>query len=313
MHVLIIGGNGFIGRNLTRYFTNAGDKVTVIGRSVSYEPVAGESFYSIQETGLNLIAGYLNQSDDYVVIDLAYTSVPNTSFDDPVKDFSENLYNVIRHLEFAKRIPVAKYIYISSGGTVYGNVASSPINEDCSNFPLSPYGITKMACERYVNLYHQVHGLNTGIVRPANIYGPGQKPFRGQGFVSTALGLAYKGEPAHVFGDGTHERDYLFIDDFCDGLNDIIKHGQSGHIYNLGSAQGVSTNQVVARINDLLHNEQIMLEVQHYPNRPFDVRSNVLDYSKVNALNGWRPKTTFNDGIAITQKWIREYMAANHL
>jgi len=309
--VIIIGGSGFMGRNLTRYLCDNGWPVTVIGRRTEYTKVADELYYSVTDGGLERLNSKLDPSLFYVIIDLAYTSVPNTSYDDPVKDFSENLGNVIRHLQFATQIRTHKYIYVSSGGTVYGNVPDSPIREHAENFPLSPYGITKMACERYVHLYHKTHGLDVQIVRPANIYGPGQIPFRGQGIVATALGLAYKGEPVRIFGDGSHERDYLYIDDFCRALSDVIHYGLSGEIYNVGSSAGLSINQVVDHINLLLSSEGLTLQRQYLPGRPFDVHSNVLDCSRLRALAGWKPQTGFEQGLTITQQWIKAYLEQN--
>jgi UDP-glucose 4-epimerase len=306
---ILIGGNGFIGSWMRATLAAAGHEVIVVGRSASTDH--GHVYFST----IAMLEAYIAtqpQGNSYVVIDLAYTSVPNTSYDNPVKDFSENLYNVIQHLDFALRIAARKFVYISSGGTVYGNVLMSPVHEQCENFPLSPYGITKMACERYVNLYHHTHGLNINIVRPANIYGPGQKPFRGQGFVSTAYGLAYKNEPVSIFGDGGHVRDYLYVADFCKAVMALIEKGEEGAIYNIGSGEGLSINQVVQAINHTLEEEQIELKCAYKPSRLFDVATNVLDSGKLMSVTGWAPETSFKEGLLITKKWIKQYIANNH-
>jgi len=280
--------------------------VIVIGRNVNYKQFAGESYFSSVSDAKSAIKK--NSSNAYVVIDLAYTSVPNTSYDDPVKDFSENLNNVINHLLFVEEIGAEKYIYVSSGGTVYGNVNADIITEDASNFPLSPYGITKMACERYVHLYNKTHNIFTCILRPSNVYGPGQKPFRGQGFIATALGLAYKNLPVTIYGTGSQVRDNIFIDDFCRGVFDVIEYGENGGIYNVSEGKGMSNLEVLNNIQQLVKGDLIELEKKYLPERKFDVQKNVLDYSRLSALNNWRPEISFEEGLKKTALWIKQFL-----
>lgn len=308
MNYVLFGGDGFLGSAFRRTITSK--KVTVIGRSEDVT-VEGAQYFSVNKHSLNDIYQSIGKPADTVIIDFAYSSVPKTSFDDPVKDFTENLSTVIRHLDFAVAINASKYIYISSGGTVYGNCEQSLIAESASNFPISPYGITKMACERYVNMYHVVHGLNTCVVRPSNIYGQGQKPFRGQGFISTALALAFENKAVTVFGDGSTIRDFLYVQDFCEAMVEITHNGKSGEIYNVGSGRGHSITEIVDQINRVINRDKKSLSVQHLSQRPFDVRSNVLDRTKIGAITDWYPKTDLITGISHTWDWIKRYMT-NH-
>lgn len=301
---VLIGGSGFLGRNLAQLFLRKEARVVIVGRANKYVTTGAEEYYStsqLKELTQELILKKINP----IIIDLAYGSVPNTSFENPVWDFSENLSIVIKHLTFALEVKALRYIYISSGGTVYGNTEEHAINERSSNFPISPYGITKMACERYVNMYRVVHGLSTMIIRPSNVYGPGQKPFRGQGFVSTALALLFEKKPITVYGDGYITRDYLYIDNFVHAVEDVVQYGKIGEIYNIGSNLGVTINEVIDHINILGVNK---LSVQRVEARPFDVNYNVLDTTKVKQLNGWFPETNLTTGITQTWEWVRNYM-----
>ncbi len=282
--------------------------IFTIGRSLNISLFPNEEYFSVAEYSFKHLEELLAGKRFVAIVDFAYTSVPNTSFDDPIKDFSDNLYNVIRHLDFARVIKAARFVYISSGGTVYGESNSKPFSEDAPNFPLSPYGVTKLACERYVYMYNRLHNLPTLIVRPSNIYGPGQKPFRGQGLVATALGLAVKGEPIHVFGNGSHVRDYLYVDDFSKALINVIDQGEPGKIYNIGSGLGVSILDIVNQINRVLKEDNTELSVLSLPERPFDVHFNVLDIKEISQLNGWQPEVTLHTGIENTWKWIKEYL-----
>jgi UDP-glucose 4-epimerase len=302
---ILIGGNGFLGKGLRRTLLRENIAVVIVGRAATIITADNETYYSITEYSLNVIADKLPLNKEYIIIDLAYTSVPNTSYVDPIKDFSENLYNVLKHLDFAIKISAKRFVFVSSGGTVYGNPGDALIAETAPTFPLSPYGISKLSCERYVYLYNQVHDLPALIVRPSNVYGPGHKPFRGQGFIPTAMGLFLKHTPVEVFGDGRIVRDYLFIDDFCEALYCVIEHGNNGEIYNIGSGQGISINGIIDHINEILKPGDF-LQVNYKPSRPFDVQQNVLDCSKVFGLNGWRPQIMLKEGLQQTWEWITD-------
>jgi UDP-glucose 4-epimerase len=295
----IIGGGGFMGGAFAGYLENKGLDVKRILRG----DLSGQ-----QETNTT---GADVQYSEYknIIIDFAYTSIPGTSFSDPIKDFSENLSNVNTHLAFANRLPNATYIHISSGGTVYGNVAKKqPVSEEHSNTPLSPYGITKLACEKYTLMYNQVYNLDTKIVRPANIYGPGQKPYRGQGFIPTAIAKIIKGERIQLFGGGSAIRDYLYIDDFCHALFAVITKGENGHVYNVGSEQGLSLNELVEIIARTI---SLKYDLELLPARPFDVEYNVLDCSKVRQIAPGYDATGISEGVNGTYHWLQEFLANN--
>lgn len=286
---LLIGGAGFMGSAFARHLEATGATVVTVGRGASLEDAA--KALAARDPG------------HCTVVDFAYTSVPNSSFEDPVGDYSDNLYNLLRHVEFVRSLPHATYIYISSGGTVYGNPDDAvPIDEAHRNVPLAPYGITKLACERYALMYQQVHGLDVKIVRPSNVYGPGQRPFRGQGIVSTMLARLMGGHGVRMFGDGSTVRDYLYVTDFCRALDDVIRFGRNGEIYNIGSGEGVDITGLLARMQTCLGKPTI--EVERLPMRPFDVRYNVLDPRKLRTLNGWSPRVSLDDGLAQSAAWL---------
>ncbi|HEX8333284.1 MAG TPA: NAD-dependent epimerase/dehydratase family protein [Segetibacter sp.] len=289
---IIIGAGGFIGSQYSSYLKKNNCHVFDVFRG----QISGI------DSDFHFIAELLHLKKHLIVIDFAYTSVPNSSFADPVKDYSENLYNVIRHLEFVKQLPNAEYVYISSGGTVYGNPETfKSIGENHTNIPLSPYGITKLSCEKYVLMYKEVYGLKAKIARPSNIYGPGQKPFRGQGFIATAIANILKQNLIQIFGNGQQVRDYLYIDDFCKVLNDIIEFGENGAVYNTGSGIGYTINEVVDNIKEQTN---LSPNIEYLPSRPFDVNYNVLDSSKVSALNNWFPSTSLQRGLKTTIEWL---------
>lgn len=159
------------------------------------------------------------------VIHLAYATVPYTSFEEPLTDMLQNFPPTVRLFAEAAARGV-RVVLVSSGGTVYGEAESLPIREDHPIQPISPYGVTKATLERYAYLYAKTHGLKVMCVRPANAFGVGQRPCAGQGFISTALASALRGEPIRIYGEAGTNRDYLYIDDLADGILAALLHGQ---------------------------------------------------------------------------------------
>ena len=297
----LIGGSGFLGTAFMKYLHNKG----ISARDIRRGEISDSKSLHFREETLE----HLPVSDTKnIIVDFAYTSVPNTSFTDPVHDFTENLYNINSHLAFASRLPNATYVYISSGGTVYGNVVNKvPIPENAENTPLSPYGITKLASEKYSLMHKAIYGLDVRIVRPSNIYGPGQKPFRGQGFIATAIAKMILHQPIQLFGDGSSIRDYLFVDDLCDALFSVVTKGESGTVYNIGSGTGYSTNKVLDIIHSTLASERYP-GTEYLPGRPFDVSFNILNISRIRELNKDYYKIQLEEGIQEAYRWIKDYL-----
>ncbi|MDP2247670.1 MAG: NAD-dependent epimerase/dehydratase family protein, partial [Nitrosomonadales bacterium] len=230
--------------------------------------------------------------------------VPNTSFDNPLADLLGNLPPAVQLFEqLAKR--GSKLIFVSSGGTVYGDQPILPIPETANTTPISPYGVTKLTLEKYAALYRATHGLKVMIVRPANAYGVGQKPFSGQGFISAAIGSILRNEPVKIFGEVGTVRDYIYVQDLADGIAAALAHGTEGEIYNIGSGQGVSNLELVEILAPIMKEIGYQPALVHLPERIFDVKANVLDSSKLKSAAGWQAETTLNEGLRLTRDWLR--------
>jgi UDP-glucose 4-epimerase len=289
--VVLIGGNGFLGGAYAAHLAEGGREAFVLGRA-DWESGAADDLAD-RVTGRAPI-----------IVDFAYATVPSSSFADPVGDFTANLGAMIRHLDFARRIGAGRHLFVSSGGTVYGDQGDGPIPEDAPKQPISPYGITKLASEHYAEMYRRL-GVPTMVVRPSNVYGPGQAPFRGQGLVATAFGAALRRQPVTLFGDGSQRRDYLFVGDFCDGMDAVLAGGEVGEAYNLGGGAAVAGAELLSLVHGITERDGYPLSVAHAESRPFDVASNLLDLTKVGGQLGWQPKTGLEEGLERTWHWIR--------
>ncbi len=301
---LVIGGAGYIGSYLVPKLLDTDRRVTVIGRRSSplYEVPLGASYIQGDYVHREFLCGLLDKHQEVIL--LAYSSVPNTSFEDPLSDLLQNLPPAVQLFEeMAKR--KMKLVLVSSGGTIYGEAQVLPITEEHQTKPISPYGVTKLTLEHYAHLYSITHGLKYVCVRPSNAYGVGQRPFAGQGFISTAMAHAMRGESVRVFGEHGVIRDYLYVSDLAAGITSALLFGGLGATYNLGSGKGVSTREVLDAMAPLMREIGYTLRVEHLPWRPFDVKANILDASKLTADTDWMPVVKFNDGLRMMRDWLK--------
>jgi UDP-glucose 4-epimerase len=301
---LVIGGAGYIGAYLVSMLIDRGRQVTVLGRSASPRyPLPDGAVYIAGDFGQSdLIRDLLDSHSE--VIHLAYATVPNTSFDDPLADLLQNLPSTVQLFsEVADR--GGKLVLVSSGGTVYGEAASLPICENHPAQPISPYGVTKLTLENYAHLYSVTHGLKFVCIRPANAYGAGQRPFAGQGFIATAMGSVMRGHPVKIFGQEGTVRDYIYVSDLAAGIVSALEFGHLSQTYNLGSGAGLSNMEVIQAMTPLMRKMGFDVHIEHLPERTFDVKANVLDSSKLQAHTSWQAQIPFADGLQLTAEWIR--------
>lgn len=302
-NILLIGGGGYIGSYLALQLLATGRKVTVLGRSPAprYALPDGINYISGDFTDAGLIARLLEAHQE--AIHLAYATVPNTSFDDPLADLLQNLPPTLQLFSEAAKSDV-KLILVSSGGTVYGDTNETDICEKHPTKPISPYGVTKLTLENYAFLYAATRGLKFICVRPANAYGAGQRPFAGQGFIATAMASAIKGLPIKIFGKYGTVRDYLYVSDLAAGVVSALEKGQLSQVYNIGSGKGLNNQEVIEAMQTVIGKHPIQIE--YFAERPFDVKRNVLDSSKLKLETGWKPLVHLNEGLRLTYEWFKQ-------
>jgi UDP-glucose 4-epimerase len=301
---LVIGGAGYIGTHLVHQLVDHGRRVTVLGRRTipANRMPQGVAYVSGDFGQLDLIRGLLDRHSEVIL--LAYATVPNTSFENPLADLLQNLPPTVQLFpEVAAR--GVKLLLVSSGGTVYGEAVRLPIDEHHPTKPISPYGVTKLTLENYAQLYAKTHGLQFVCLRPANAYGVGQRPFVGQGFISTAMASAMRGESIKVFGPVGTVRDYLHVSDLANGIVSALERGRPMETYNLGSGVAHSNADVIQAISSLMRTFGVEVRVEHLPERAFDVKANVLDSTKLLSDTGWKPEVEFDQGLHLTCEWLK--------
>lgn len=303
LNCLVIGGAGFIGSHLIPILIETGRRVTVLGRkqTPSHEIQEGVQYVQGSFSELSLIQRLLDEHEE--VIHLAYATVPNTSYANPMGDLLENLPASVQLFAEAA-VRGNRLLLVSSGGTVYGEALSLPISEEHSTRPISPYGVTKLTLERYAFLYAVTHGLNVVCVRPSNAYGEGQRPFIGQGFIATAIASAILKKNLTVYGAEGVIRDYIHVEDLSKGIVAALEKGEIGEVYNIGSEIGLSTKDVLDKLIPILEYNRLSLNLVEKPARLFDVCANVLSSKLLTERTGWIPLINFEEGLLRSFKWI---------
>jgi UDP-glucose 4-epimerase len=280
--VLLLGGAGFIGSALATRLKQEEMSVHILGRH------DGER-----------LAHVLPQCG--TVIHLASATTPGASAAHPSLEL-DNLALTLRLLELLQAQPQTHLIFFSSGGTVYGNPDRLPVTEDTPIAPLSNHGAGKAAQEAFCQAF-RAQGHAVTILRPSNAYGPGQTAKNGFGLIRTMLEHARVGTTLEIWGDGENVRDFIYIDDIIGASQRLIKLPQESGTYNLGSGIGYSINQVRGIVEAVCGKE---LRTIYRPGRGIDVRSVVLDTSRLRVQLGWQPAVSLADGVARTWEWLQQ-------
>lgn len=302
--VCIIGGTGFIGHHLIDQLVRSDTDVTVIGRNPhpTRELPKVVRYCSGDYGDSYFLRGILQDMDE--VIALAHSTVPKTSFEDPVNDILTNLPAAVNLFDISACCGIKKLVFVSSGGTIYGKASELPIGEDHPKNPISPYGITKLAIEKYALMFGELRELPFVCVRPSNAFGIGQRPFAGQGFIATAIASILEEREVVMFGESGTIRDYIYVTDVASGILAALEHGAAGSCYNIASGIGRSNRDILNAIIPLAQSAGLSPRIQILPSRRFDVPANVLNPGKILKETGWKSGVLFEAGIEKTWNWM---------
>ena len=295
----VFGANGFIGRNLVSRLISLNRSVVAFGRSfpADYAALVGGPVETRVIDFNDVLATHAVLQDVTAVVQLINSSSPGLGNTRVVPDLNANVVPHVSFIESCLLTGVSRFLFLSSGGTVYGNPAYLPIDEAHATAPINSYGLTKMMVEHYLRMLAHGSTMSYFNLRVSNPFGPGQTLKKGQGLVASILRSHAAGLPITIFGDGTVQRDYLYIDDLIDSLVGALDAPPAQETINIGSGVGRSVLEVVSATQKALA-EELRLEFQ--PARPTDATANILDPSKAAALLGWRPRVDFDEALRRT-------------
>jgi UDP-glucose 4-epimerase len=304
MRILVTGGAGFIGSHVVDAYIAAGHQVAIVddlstGRRENLNPEA--TFYEMDIRDEALAEVFERERPEVVNHHAAQMAVL-VSMRDPQFDADVNILGALNVAENAKAHGTRKMIFISSGGAIYGEPVELPCKETHPVYPLSPYGATKYAFEKYLHVYKYNYDLDYTVLRYGNVYGPRQDPHGEAGVVAIFTQLMLDGEQPVIYGSGEQQRDFVYVADIV-RANVIALEAGSGREYNIGNGRGTSVNEITAHLKELTGYEG---EVAHGPENAGEVFRTYLDVTRAREELGWEPQVSLREGLADTVAYFRE-------
>ncbi|MEY4505921.1 MAG: hypothetical protein RL297_499 [Pseudomonadota bacterium] len=297
----VLGAGGFIGANLCSALVGRVDSLRAFGRRQSFpEALRGCDWIPGDFADPTCMAAAVAGCD--VVFHLVNATTPASANVDKVADLKANVASTLHLLDVCRETGVRRVIFVSSGGTIYGIPEQVPTPETSSTNPITAYGISKLAIEKYLGLYEYLYDLEYRVLRVANPYGPYQVALKSQGVIAAFLDRALAGRPIEIWGDGSVIRDYIYVQDVVDALMLAATHEGVGRVFNIGSKSGKSLNEIVASIERLLDKKIL---VNYRPGRPVDVPMSVLDTTFAKNELNWQACTPFEEGLHNTFEWMK--------
>ena len=278
-NILFLGGAGFIGSNLIRTLIGRKDDIKVYVLEPSFANISRLDGMEVQVfrgtlQDIDFVQSIIEANHIDTIVHLVATIIPGSTFEDYKREYQQVIFPTIELMQYCAQKDI-KFVYFSSGGTVYGNRTDmTPFKETDSMAPISYYGWSKQMMENSILYVHRTAGLKYLIVRPSNPYGHGQNIHAKQGLIAVALGKILAGEPIVVWGDGSNVRDYIYIDDLCEVLCQLLEKDVCNTTLNIGSGVGASINDIIQVLRDVVSEE---VQVEYQPARKVDVSHMILD------------------------------------
>lgn len=305
-NIAIIGGHGFIGKNFTEFFLGLGFKICVIGKN-SRNNIFGSEVISINADISDTLTIIEAVKEAEIIIWLANSLIPGSHEVNLGTDFDVNIRPVIAFLEKADNGFLEKFIYLSSGGTVYGDTkVHHPLDENHSKKPISEYGLSKLVTENYIEFLTASSGFESFILRPSNVYGKYQNLNKPQGIIGFAFRSLINDTTIDLYDDGKVIRDFVFVTDVAEAVLQCINSSQKKsetHTYNVGNGRPFSIKEIILKISDVAGKEVNTIPKS---SRQFDCLYNVLSVEKIKRELNWAPKVEVNQGLQIVWEWIKE-------
>ena len=318
MKIFLTGGAGFIGSHLTRSLLSQGHSVVCIdnlndfydpsikvNNLKEFESNRAYHFYQNDIRDKGAVELIFNTHKIDLVIHLAAQAGVRPSIDDPELYYAVNIMGTLNILEQMKASGCKKMIFGSSS-SVYGNNKQTPFSEKHPvDNPISPYAATKKSGELLCHTFHKLYNIDIFCLRFFSVYGPGQRPEMAIAKFTKAI---FDGNPIPMFGDGSSERDYTYVDDIVKGILLSIKHLKGFEILNIGESSTISLKNLIQLIEQICEKKAI---VNQLPMQAGDVRITYADISKANSLIGYAPKTSIEEGVRRYVNWYRRNFFVN--
>ena len=302
MRVLLTGGAGFIGSHVTEHLLSRGHEVAVVDdlSSGKKENVPeGASFYELDvRTGCT---GLFEEFRPEALCHQAAQMDVRRSVREPDFDADVNILGTLRLLENCVRYGIEKVIFASTGGAIYGEQHERPTPEDHPPYPVSPYGVSKLAGERYLFFYHVQYGLPYAALRYANVYGPRQDPHGEAGVVAVFSSNLAGGRVSTIYGTGEQTRDYVHVEDVARANMLALEGAPSSGAYNIGTGIETNVEELYGLLREISGKD---LPFEHSPTRPGEQSRSSISPAKAARSLGWRPEVDLTAGLEDTLRFF---------
>jgi UDP-glucose 4-epimerase len=293
---VVLGGGGFLGLNLCRYLRSKGYRVRAFGRRCLFPDALGDvPWVAGDAADVGALAAAIESSE--VVVHLIGTTTRYSSMD---TNWHDDVGSALRCFDAGRKLGVKRIVFASSGGAIYGAPTKLPIPETAPTEPCTPYGISKLAIEKYLAVYRRFHGVDYRILRIANAFGPFQVPKFDHGVIATFVSRALHDQAIEIWGDGLIVRDYIFVDDVSAAIESAINDESDQRVFNIASGQGRTLTDIIRSIEGLLNRS---LKIDWRQGRVGDVPASVLATDRAKAILGWNSSTPFDVGLRRTLDW----------
>lgn len=293
--VLVTGGAGFIGTHTVNHLLQQNYNVIVIDRKTQPKYNNNVKYYQMDLVDLNIEEAFKTNNIDYVIHLAAQPSVA-ASISNPQQDCMDNYLSTVNVCAFSKKYNVKKVVF-SSTAAVYANPKYLPVNESHTTKFLSPYAVSKNACENYI----QISGLDYIIFRYSNVYGPGQDSKGEAGVVAIFYDAMINNSSINIFGDGEQIRDFIYVKDVAKANVQAIQSQIKNEIINVSTNSKTSVNELFNIMKDLLGYEKTP---NYLPPREGDIKESILSNEKLKNLLNIEPKTSIEDGLKEMKKLL---------
>ncbi len=306
MKIIVTGGAGFIGSHIVDALIKKGHKVLVVDnlstgqkKNLNTRAMFGRQDITNYSSLLKTFARFRPQA----VFHTAAQINLRTSLDKPLLDANVNIIGLLNVLEAARQTGVKKIIFSSTGGAIYGEAPAKniPTQENFLPNPLSPYGLAKLAGEKYCQFYQRAYGLQYINLRYSNVYGPRQNAKGEAGVIAVFINQLLAGQKPIINGPGRQTRDYVYVDDVV-AANLLAVKSKTGGTFNVGTGQETTVNEIYDQIIKTL---KLNVSAKHGPAIRGEQRRSCLATKKINKAWGWRAKTDLAAGIAKTVKYFK--------
>ncbi len=301
MNILVTGGAGFIGSHVADAYLAEGHKVVVVdnlstGRK-SLIP-EGAVFYETDIASQDIRQILADEKIDFINHHAAQTSVQE-SIENPKNDANSNIIGTLQLLQNAVSFKVARIVFASTGGAIYGELNQAPADETTPPSPFSPYAISKLCAEQYLDYFRTMHQMSNLVLRYSNVYGPRQNPLGEAGVVAIHCHRLVRKEPTIIFGDGEQTRDFISIRDVVTANLKALDGNITG-VFNVGTGRETSINELTRSLIRLSEKET---EIEYRPAKPGELKRSAIDPAKFCRL-GWSPAHSLEDGLLETYRYF---------